>query len=103
MLIAASIGGLSLVITAFIGIFVTTWIIGKNCSNEFRSRFYDQFAEVDHMEDADTIKLKRDSAGKHHYIPLSWVTSVEGGKVKIDRLGGQAMQEWSETRLYEIA
>lgn len=56
-----------------------------------------QFAEVDHMEDADTIKLKRDSAGKHHYIPLSWVTSVEGGKVKIDRPGEEAMQEWSET------
>lgn len=56
-----------------------------------------QFAEVDHMEDADTIKLKRDSAGKHHYIPLSWVISVEDGKVKIDRFGEEAMQEWSET------
>ena len=56
-----------------------------------------QFAEVDHMEDADIIKLKRDSAGKHLYIPLSWVTSVEGGKVKIDRPREEAMKEWSET------
>lgn len=56
-----------------------------------------QFAEVDHMEGANSIKLKRDSEGTHHYIPLSWVTSVENGKVKIDRPGEEAMQEWSET------
>lgn len=56
-----------------------------------------QFAEVDHMEGADTIKLKRDDAGNHHYIPLSWVTSVENGKVKIDRPGEEAMQEWTES------
>ena len=56
-----------------------------------------QFAEVDHMEGEDTIKLKRDSAGNHHYIPLSWVTTVEDGKVKIDRPGEVAMQEWSES------
>ena len=56
-----------------------------------------QFAEVDHMEGDDMIKLKRDSTGTHHYIPLSWVTSVENGKVKIDRPGEEAMQEWSES------
>ena len=56
-----------------------------------------QFAEVDHMEGADTIKLKRDDEGHHHYIPLSWVTSVEDGKVKIDRPGEEAMQEWTES------
>ena len=56
-----------------------------------------QFAEVDHMEGTDHIKLKRDDAGNHHYIPLSWVTSVEDGKVKIDRPGEEAMQQWSET------
>ena len=56
-----------------------------------------QFAEVDHMEGEDMIKLKRDSAGTHHHIPLSWVTSVEDGKVKIDRPGDEAMQEWSES------
>ena len=54
-----------------------------------------QFATVDHMEETDTIKLKKDKAGQHHYIPLTWVNSIEGGKVKVDRPGDQAMQEWS--------
>ena len=56
-----------------------------------------QFAEVDHMEGEDMIKLKRDDMGTHHYIPLDWVASVEDGKVKIDRPGDEAMQEWSES------
>ena len=56
-----------------------------------------QFAEVDHLEGDDMIKLKRDGTGTHHYIPLSWVTAVENGKVKIDRPGEEAMQEWSES------
>jgi hypothetical protein len=56
-----------------------------------------QFATVDHMEGTDTLKLKKDKDGEHHYIPLSWVTSIEGDKVKVDRPGGQAMQEWSQT------
>ncbi|MES2499094.1 MAG: DUF2171 domain-containing protein [Pseudomonadota bacterium] len=54
-----------------------------------------QFAEVDHLEGADSIKLKKDEAGQHHYIPLDWVVSTEDGKVKIDRPGEEAMQEWS--------
>jgi hypothetical protein len=52
-----------------------------------------QFAVVDHMDGQDTIKLKRDAKGKHHFIPLSWVTSVDD-KVHVDRPGDQAMQEW---------
>ncbi|PPD17976.1 MAG: hypothetical protein CTY27_02710, partial [Methylotenera sp.] len=54
-----------------------------------------QFAEVDHMEGSDTIKLKRDDASHHHYIPLDWVVSTVDGKVKIDRSGEDAMQQWS--------
>lgn len=54
-----------------------------------------QFATVDHMEGANSIKLNRDKNGQHHYIPLDWVVSTEGGKVKIDRPGEEAMQEWS--------
>lgn len=53
-----------------------------------------QFAEVDHLEGANSIKLKKDSQGQHHYIPLSWVTRVDD-KVHIDRPGKQAMREWS--------
>ena len=53
-----------------------------------------QFATVDHLEGSDTIKLIRDDSGQHHYIPLSWVTTVDD-KVHIDRPGEQAMAEWS--------
>jgi hypothetical protein len=54
-----------------------------------------QFAVVDHMEGSDTIKLQKDDQGQHHYIPLSWVQSVSNGKVKVDRPGKEAMQQWS--------
>jgi hypothetical protein len=54
-----------------------------------------QFAVVDHVaSDNRTIKLAKDSSGKHHYIPLSWVTNVDGA-VHIDRPGQQAMREWT--------
>lgn len=52
-----------------------------------------QFAVVDHMEGQDSIKLKKDKMGKHHFIPVSWVTRVDA-KVHIDRPGEQAMKEW---------
>lgn len=55
-----------------------------------------QFATVDHLEGKDAIKLVRDKTGKHHFIPLAWVTTVDD-KVHIDRPGSQAMREWSET------
>lgn len=53
-----------------------------------------QFAVVDHIEGESSIKLRRDVAGQHHYIPLSWVTEVDE-KVHVDRPGKQAMREWS--------
>lgn len=56
-----------------------------------------QFATVDHMEGKNTIKLKKDKTGQHHYIPVSWVTSTEDGKIKVDRPGDQAMKDWSTT------
>lgn len=56
-----------------------------------------QFAEVAHTEGEDIIKLKIHSAGMHHYLPLTWVTSVENGKVKVDRPGEEAMQGWCES------
>jgi hypothetical protein len=54
-----------------------------------------QFAVIDHMESNSSIKLNKDKTGQHHYIPLSWVTSTADGKIKVDRPGDQAMQEWS--------
>lgn len=60
------------------------------CSNER------QFAVVDHLEGTNSIKLAKDGSGRHHYIPLSWVTSVDD-KVHVDRPGDQAMRDWSTT------
>jgi hypothetical protein len=55
-----------------------------------------QFAVVDRIEGRDMIKLAKDANGRHHYIPLTWVTSVDD-KVHIDRPGEQAMRDWSTT------
>jgi len=52
-----------------------------------------QFAVVDHLEGKDSIKLKKDDMGKHHFIPMSWVKTVDD-KIHIDRPGAQAMKEW---------
>ena len=52
-----------------------------------------QFGTVDHVEGTDYIKLTKDKTGQHHYIPLTWVTSVDD-KVHVDRPGDQAMREW---------
>ena len=55
-----------------------------------------QFGTVDHMEGRETLKLTKDQGGQHHYIPLSWVKSVDS-QVHIDRPGDQAMREWSSS------
>ncbi len=52
-----------------------------------------QFATVDHTDGGDTIKLTKDQSGQHHWIPASWVKSVDD-KVHVDRPGDQAMREW---------
>jgi hypothetical protein len=54
-----------------------------------------QFAVVDHL-DGESIKLKKDDSGKHHYIPLSWVTTVDDA-VHVDRPGGEAMKQWKSS------
>ena len=56
-----------------------------------------QFAKVDHIE-GKSLKLTKDDQGKHHYIPLEWVTTVDD-KVHIDRPGKDAMSAWSEKPL----
>jgi hypothetical protein len=53
-----------------------------------------EFAKVDHMQGDTTIKLMKDEHGQHHFIPLSWVTSIENGQVKVDRPGDEAMKQW---------
>jgi hypothetical protein len=52
---------------------------------------------VDHMEGSDRIKLtRRDPAahGQHHYIPLEWVDSVEGDRVRLNKTGEEAQAQW---------
>lgn len=53
-----------------------------------------QFAVVDHIEGSARIKLAKDQSGKHHYIPLAWVTYVDE-KVHVDRPGKEAMRDWT--------
>ena len=53
----------------------------------------DEVATVDHVEGRNSIKLTKDDRGEHHYIPLSWVTSVDD-KVHIDRDSSQLAREW---------
>lgn len=53
----------------------------------------EQFGSVDHLE-GDSVKVTKDASGQHHYFPLSWVTSVDE-KVRVDRAGSQATQEWT--------
>ncbi len=57
-----------------------------------------QFAVVDHMVGDATIKLKKDDSGRHHFIPLEWVESVDN-KVHVDRTGDQAMKEWTTEQM----
>lgn len=52
-----------------------------------------QFGVVDHLEGSDTIKLKRDESGEHHFIPLSWVDKVDS-QVHVGRSRDQIMKEW---------
>jgi hypothetical protein len=56
------------------------------CSND------KQFATVEGVG-SSVIKVTHDAEGKHHYIPLTWVTSIDD-RVHIDRPGDQAMRDW---------
>ena len=52
---------------------------------------------VDHLEGTDRIKLTKqdqDANGQHHYIPLSWVKSVEGGKIQLVKTRDEAERAW---------
>lgn len=59
------------------------------CSND------KQFGTVDRVE-GNFIKLTKDDQGRHHWIPMSWVTRVDD-KVHVDRPGDQAMREWYDS------
>ena len=51
--------------------------------------------KVDHVLGQDIKLTKHDSTdGKHHLIPLSWVASVEGDKVRLNKTSDEAMKQW---------
>lgn len=52
-----------------------------------------QFAMVDHLEGREHIKLVKDAQGQHHYIPTSWVASVDDA-VHVDRSTDRARRDW---------
>jgi len=55
------------------------------------------FAFVDHLaSDNRTVKLARDANGLHHYIPIAWVTKVDGQAIYLDRPTSQVMREWTD-------
>jgi len=64
------------------------------CSNQT------QFATVEQMEGNDWIRLKKDDKGASHYIPLSWVKTVDD-RVHIDRPSKQAVMQWSTTPSFD--
>lgn len=51
---------------------------------------------VDGLAEPEMIKITKDDDGKHHWIPLGWVTRVDE-HVHLDRPGHQVKQEWSDT------
>ena len=53
--------------------------------------------KVDHMEGMDQIKLTKsdkDAGGTHHYIPLEWVASIDGGRVRLDKSAAEVERNW---------
>lgn len=52
--------------------------------------------KVDHMEGSDKIKLtKNDSPdGKHHFLPLNWVKSVDE-QVHLSKPAGEVTSKWN--------
>jgi hypothetical protein len=61
-----------------------------------------KFATVDHLESNNSIKLKKDKLGQHHYIPTSWVTNIDSGKVTVDRPGNEAKKDWTDTPTIQL-
>lgn len=61
------------------------------CSNDR------QVGLVDHMQGPITVKLQKDAAGVHHYVPLGWVKKVDVGVnvVRLDRPHDKVESEWS--------
>jgi len=53
---------------------------------------------VDHVrgDQIELTKTDKDAGGKHHYIPSSWLQTVEGNKVMLSKTADQAKQHWRD-------
>ena len=56
-----------------------------------------KIGQVDHMEGTDKIKLTKHDApdGKHHLIPLNWVSKVDK-QVHLNKPANDVKAQWSE-------
>jgi hypothetical protein len=61
----------------------------------------EQLGVVDHLDQGNSIKLTKDQAGQHHWVPMTWVARVDQA-VYLDRPSEQARQEWSASPLQSI-
>lgn len=52
---------------------------------------------VDHVDNGEIKLTKTDpeAGGLHHFIPVDFVHSVEGGTVRLDRPAEEVKREWS--------
>ncbi len=52
--------------------------------------------KVDHLEGQDKIKLTKNNApdGKHHFVPLAWVSRVDE-HVHLSKAANEVAREWS--------
>lgn len=53
-----------------------------------------ELPSVDHIEGRSSIALAKDESGQHHYIPLTWVQSVDD-RVHLDHTCAEVESEWS--------
>ncbi len=52
---------------------------------------------VDHVDGGEIKLTKKDSdaGGLHHYIPLDFVDSADGDRVRLNRTADEVKREWS--------
>lgn len=51
---------------------------------------------VDGLAPEETVRLKADALGQHHWIPFSWIARVDD-QAHLDRPTNQARQEWLDS------
>lgn len=60
-----------------------------------------QVGTVESLDGENSIKLAPDENGKNHWIPIGWVTGVDG-TVQLDRSVTHIQEEWSDSNPEEL-